>query len=317
MLEPAQPDPVARLVRMSGESSTSKISNRLVPSWRKRATSSSSKGTSSKTAPSDVPRIPSLAETPSSTKTAFLNSFRRTKQEPTKRILCKACANLTSVFDDSSRAARDTDKEGASHIYHHSDLISLLECSAVCPLCALIVKAVPRCLEWSLWGLVRKVVFEGGLNENVPLQEWKIYLENPHSGLLPPSRTAWYSSVTKIYMTRVRSLNLPEDIPLAEILSMIQEEMSTGYFGFWTQVIRIREQYAMKGQFWGFCAVSSDGQGRVCIADNIFWPPKDCNISKRRDCQLGCREVGAHTGRYTTDPGSCQRMDCYVLPSPS
>ena len=101
-------------------------------------------------------------------------------------------------------------------------------------------------------GIVRKVVFEGGLNENVPLQEWKIYLENPHSGLLPPSRTAWYSSVTKIYMTRVRSLNLPEDIPLAEILSMIQEEMSTGYFGFWTQVIRIREQYAMKGQFGDF-----------------------------------------------------------------
>jgi hypothetical protein len=136
----------------------------------------------------------------------------------------------------------------------------------------LIVKAVPRCLEWALWGIVRKVVSEelpqyptsDSLDANVLLQEWKFYLENPHSRLLPPSRTAWYSSVTNVYVQRVRSLNLREDIPLAEILSMIQEERITSYFGFLAQVIRIRDQYVMKGQFGDFALfLQTNGGGDV------------------------------------------------------
>ncbi len=137
---------------MSGEPSTSKIRNRLVPSWVKRATSSSSKGTSNKTAstsatddvqiivhplppPWDLPRISSLAETP-------------------------ACQNLISVLGEPLKTARDTGKEGASHINHHDCPASVLLFSAVCPLCTLIVHAVLYGLEWCLEAIVREIFLE-------------------------------------------------------------------------------------------------------------------------------------------------------------
>jgi hypothetical protein len=249
----------------------------------KRATSSSSKGISSKTASisatenvvisghslpafGDVPRVHPSDEADPSTKTSSPMAFRRVQQKSAERRLCGACANLISVFDESVKTARDTDKEGASHINHHESLISLLECSAVCPVCALIVNAIPCRQKWFLMGVVRNVVKEigplilDGAAQIVSLHEWVFYLNNPQSRLLSQSLTAWYSNRTEEYLKRVRSLNLREDIPLAEVLSMFYE-MSAGDFQEWTQVIRIRDQYAMKGQFGDFALFLQTDQG--------------------------------------------------------
>ena len=270
---------------MSGESSTSKIRSRLVPSWVKRATSSSSKGISSKTASTsatenveisghslpalgDVLRVRPSDEAVPSIKTASPIAFRRVQKKSAKRRLCGACANLISVFDESVKTARDTDKEGASHINHHESLISLLECSAVCPVCALIVNAVPCRLKWYLMGVVRNVLIEmhplrlDGIAHILSLQEWKLYLDNPQSRLVSQGFTAYYSNRTKEYLKRVRSLNLREDIPLAEVLSSIQEEIGAGYFAEETHAIRIRDQYAIKGQFGDFALfLQTDKEG--------------------------------------------------------
>jgi hypothetical protein len=263
---------------MSGESSTSKIRTRLVPSWVKRATSSSSKGISSKAAstsaqenveinghslppPGDVPGVHSSAKGPPSAKTAFSIAFPGVQQKSAERRLCGDCANLISVFDEPVKTVRDTDKEGASHINHHGSLNGLLECSAVCPICALIVNAVPCRLVWFLWGIVRDVVkrwYVLQTQDEYPLiyewshREWKLYLETGKIRPLSKAKSYDYPNWTKAYLERVRLLDLSEDIPLDEVLAMIPKEMSTQQFQEWTQVIRIRDQYAMKGQFADF-----------------------------------------------------------------
>jgi hypothetical protein len=266
---------------MNGESSTSKIRSRLVPSWMKRATNSSSKGISSKTAstsatenvessghslpaPGDVPRVHPSDEAVPFTKTASPIAFRRVQQKPAVRSLCGACVNLISVFDEPAKTARDTDKEGASHIKHHENLIDLLECSAICPLCTLIIHAIPYALECCLLRIVREMLHEHlvFIRDQIEApQEWKLYLENPHSELLLQAKK--YSNLTKQYLRRLRSLNIREDIPLPKVLSMIQKDVATNSFQELSPVIRITDQYAIKGQFADFALfLQTDQKGR-------------------------------------------------------
>ncbi len=119
------------------------------------------------------------------------------------------------------------------------------------------------------------------INERYPfltrdgkLQEWKLYLKNPHSRLLPQSKIDEYSNLTEEYMKRVRFLNHREDIPLAEILSMIEKELRTSNLQYF-EVIRIRDKYAMKGQFADFALFlqTYEGSGlRTISSGNLRIP---------------------------------------------
>jgi hypothetical protein len=207
----------------------------------------------------------------------LLNSQQ--KSPSTDKKLCSECLNLTSVFDGSVETSRDIDKEGASHINHHRSLTSLLKCSQACPLCALVIHAVPYQEEWLLWEIVKDILTPWYVDKSIDssiwavdrsmgasmwdvanwlgsmLLDWQTYLTNlQEASTRPVLENRNFPRWTKQYKETVISLSLSEDTRLVEVLSMMQKEVGPNFgkplkITNWTQAIRIREQFAVKGQF--------------------------------------------------------------------
>lgn len=209
--------------------------------------------------------------------------------------LCNACINLASIFDDSTETSRDLDKAGSSSIKHHDSLTSLLECKKTCPLCALIVAAVPYRSEWFLWEVVRDILvveyksLKGASRADLwdgdgwlftTLSEWKKFLANPK---LKATQTAKLTSWTIQFNRRVKSIGLPKTVSLFEILNGMQAEIGPPdmmlKINKWTQAIRIREQYTMKGQL------------------------ADFTLSLQTDRGSGLRTLSSGTLRISSSPG--------------
>jgi hypothetical protein len=145
-------------------------------------------------------------------------------------------------------------KATLSNIAHHHNLVSLFESSRTCPLCSLIVVAVPGLTEW-LWRDIIRDILEVEHGRKIDsrglaqlLGEWTEHLKSTEGGLMAGLFSDWEDK----YAAQVLRLGVHGVAPaLDEVIATLSGDLQTEWFvdiGGWIKLLEVRERYAIKGQ---------------------------------------------------------------------
>ncbi|CZR68293.1 uncharacterized protein PAC_18192 [Phialocephala subalpina] len=181
-------------------------------------------------------------------------------------LLCDACINLATVFSDPSLTRRGLVKASVSNIAHHHSLVSLFESSRICPLCSLIVVAVPGLTECLCGDIVKDIVqiefsprYESfSYSEfDLLLGEWTENLGNTEGGLNSGRFLDWEDK----YASQVLRLGVHGAAPpLGEVIRALSGDLTKRFHTVDPWSLYIRERYAIKGQI-SELAISQESTG--------------------------------------------------------